>query len=156
MGFTNRFSTLLKQKVNTLLNKYEDPKEALDYSYVRQVETLNRLRRNIVEVVTAKKRLEMQKMKLWDNVRTLDEQAQRAVESNREDLAKLALVRKNANLLQMQGLDKQITETQETEFGVVSSFDLEFSEITTENISYCKELITIELLLQSSIFRCCA
>ena len=37
---------------------------------------------------------------------------QRAVESNREDLAKLALVRKNANLLQMQGLDKQITEMQ--------------------------------------------
>ncbi|MFZ0513176.1 MAG: PspA/IM30 family protein [Candidatus Nitrosopolaris sp.] len=112
MGFTNRFSTLLKQKVNTLLNKYEDPKEALDYSYTRQVETLNRLRRNIAEVVTAKKRLEMQKMKLWDNVHILDEQAQRAIESNREDLAKLALERKNANLLQTQGLDKQITEMQ--------------------------------------------
>lgn len=112
MGFTNRFSTLLKQKVNTLLDRYEDPKEALDYSYIQQVETLNRLRRNIAEVVTAKKRLEMQKMRLWDNVRNLDEQAHRAVDSNREDLAKLALERKNANLLQVQGLDKQITEMQ--------------------------------------------
>jgi phage shock protein A len=63
-------------------------------------------------VVTAKKRLEMQKIKLWDNVRILDEQARRAMESNREDLAKLALERKNANLLQAQGLDKQITEIQ--------------------------------------------
>src|SRR5437899_12625615 len=112
LGFTNRFSTLLKQKVNTLLDKYEDPKEALDYSYIQQVETLNRLRRNIAEVVTAKKRLEMQKVRLWDNVRNLDEQAHRAVDSNREDLAKLALERKNANLLQTQGLDKQITEMQ--------------------------------------------
>src|SRR2546429_845940 len=112
LGFTNRFSTLLKQKVNTLLDRYEDPKEALDYSYIRQVETLNRLRRNIAEVVTAKKRLEMQKMRLWDNVRNLDEQAHRAVDSNREDLAKLALERKNANLLQVQDLDKQITEMQ--------------------------------------------
>jgi len=112
LGFTNRFSALLKQKVNTLLDKYEDPKEALDYSYIQQVETLNRLRRNIAEVVTAKKRLEMQKMRLWDNVRNLDEQAHRAVESNREDLAKLALERKNANLLQVQGLDKQIAEMQ--------------------------------------------
>ena len=112
LGFTNRFSTLLKQKVNTLLDRYEDPKEALDYSYIQQVETLNRLRRNIAEVVTAKKRLEMQKMRLWDNVRNLDEQAHRAVDSNREDLAKLALERKNANLLQAQGLDKQITEMQ--------------------------------------------
>jgi len=75
LGFTNRFSTLLKQKVNTLLDRYEDPKEALDYSYIQQVETLNRLRRNIAEVVTAKKRLEMQKMRLgimfviWTNRR---------------------------------------------------------------------------------------
>jgi len=112
LGFTNRFSTLIKQKVNTLLDKYEDPKEALDYSYVQQIETLNRLRRNIAEVVTAKKRLEMQKTKLWDSVRTLDEEAHRAVDSNREDLAKLALERKNANSLQAQGLDKQITEMQ--------------------------------------------
>ena len=112
MGFTNRFSILLKQKVNMLLDKYEDPKEALDSSYIQQVETLNRLRRNIAEVVTAKKRLEMQKLRLWDNVRNLDEQAHRAVDSNREDLAKLALERKNANLLQTQGLDKQITEMQ--------------------------------------------
>ncbi len=98
--------------MNTLLDKAEDPKQALDYSYLQQIETLNRLRRNIAEVVTAKKRLEMQKTKLWDNVRTLDEQAHRAVDSNREDLAKLALERKNVNLLQAQGLDKQVTEMQ--------------------------------------------
>jgi phage shock protein A len=110
LGITNRFSTLLKQKLNTLLNKYEDPKEDLDYSYTRQVETLTRLRKNIAEVVTAKRRLEIQKMKLWDNVRISDEQARRAIESNREDLAKLALERKNTNLLQAQGLDRQITE----------------------------------------------
>jgi phage shock protein A len=110
LGITNRFSTLFKQKVNTVLNKYEDPKEALDYSYTRQVEALTRLRNNIAEVVIAKKRLEMQKMKLWDNVRILHEQARRAIESNTEELAKLALERKNTNLLQAQGLDKQITE----------------------------------------------
>ena len=53
MGLTNRITTLLKQKVNTLLNKYEDPKEALDYSYQNQIETMNKLRRCIAEVVTA-------------------------------------------------------------------------------------------------------
>jgi len=44
LGITNCFSTLFKQKVNTVLNKYEDPNEALDYSYTRKVETLTRLR----------------------------------------------------------------------------------------------------------------
>lgn len=106
----NRISTVIKQKANVLVDKYEDPREALDYSYTKQIELLNKLRRDIAEVVTAKRRLEMQKAKLWDNIRTLDEQARRSLDANREDLAKLALERKNANLLQLQGLDKQISE----------------------------------------------
>lgn len=106
----NRISTVIKQKANVLVDKYEDPREALDYSYTKQIELLNKLRRDIAEVVTAKRRLEMQKAKLWDNIRTLDEQARRALDADREDLAKLALERKNANLLQLQGLDKQISE----------------------------------------------
>ena len=106
----NRISTVIKQKANVLVDKYEDPREALDYSYTKQIELLNKLRRDIAEVVTAKRRLEMQKAKLWDNIRTLDEQARRSIDAEREDLAKLALERKNANLLKLKGLDKQIGE----------------------------------------------
>ena len=112
MGLLNRISTVIKQKANYLINKYEDPRQALDYSYEKQRELVNRLRRDMAEVVTSKKRLEMQKARLWDNIRTLDEQARRSLDSDREDLAKLALQRKNANLIEMQGLDKQIAEMQ--------------------------------------------
>lgn len=115
MGLMNRVSTVIKQKVNTLLDKYEDPREALDYSYVKQLEMLNKLRRSLAEVMTARKRLEMQKSKLWENIHLLDEQARRALDANREDLAKLALERKNANLLQVQSLDKQIADMQQEE-----------------------------------------
>jgi phage shock protein A len=110
LGLMNRISTVIKQKANIIIDKYEDPREALDYSYTKQIELLNKLRRDIAEVVTAKRRLEMQKAKLWDNIRTLDEQARRSIDAQREDLAKLALERKNANLLQLQGLDRQIAE----------------------------------------------
>lgn len=112
MGLMKRIYNVIMQKLNIILDKHEDPRQSLDYSYLKQAEMLNKLRRDTAEVLTAKKRLEMQKMRLWDNIRTLDEQAHRAVDSNREDLAKLALERKNANLLQAQGLDKQITEMQ--------------------------------------------
>jgi phage shock protein A len=112
LGLLNRISTVIKQKVNYLVEKYEDPRQALDYSYERQRELVNQLRRDMAEVVTSKKRLEMQKARLWDNIRTLDEQARRSLDSDREDLAKLALQRKNANLIQMQGLDRQIAEMQ--------------------------------------------
>ena len=110
MGLGNRISSVVKQKVNALLDKYEDPREALDYSYQKQLEMLINLRRSIAEVVTSKKRLDMQKLKLMDNIKTLDEQARRAVDAGREDLARLALERKNANLVQVQDLTKQIAE----------------------------------------------
>jgi phage shock protein A len=110
LGLTNRITTLLKQKLNILLNRFEDPREGLDYSYTKQMELLNKLRRDIAGVITAKKQLEMQKAKLWENIRTLEEQARRAISQNREDLSRLALERKNANMLQLQPLDKQIAE----------------------------------------------
>ncbi len=106
----NRISTVISQKTSSLLDRFEKPQEALDYSYVRQVEMLNKLRRSLAEIITSRKRLEMQKSRLWENIRLLDAQASRALEADREDLARLALERKNANLLQMQNLDKQIAE----------------------------------------------
>ena len=115
MGLMNRISTVISQKVSTLLDKFENPQEALDYSYVKQLEMLNKLRRSLAEIMTSRKRLEMQKSRLWDNIRLLDEQARKALESGREDLARLALERKNANLIQMQSLDKQIAEMKEEE-----------------------------------------
>jgi phage shock protein A len=115
MGLMNRISTVISQKVSTLLDRFENPQEALDYSYVKQQEMLNKLRRSLAEIITSRKRLEMQKSRLWDNIRLLDEQARRALEAGREDLARLALERKNANLMQMQSLDKQIADMKEEE-----------------------------------------
>lgn len=61
MGLMSRFSDLFKAKTNTVLDKLEKPEEMLDYSFEKQAELLNRLRRDVAEVVTAKKRLEMQR-----------------------------------------------------------------------------------------------
>ena len=115
MGLMNRISTVISQKVNTLLDTFENPQEALDYSYVKQQEMLNKLRRSLAEIMTSRKRLEMQKTRLMENIRLLDEQARRSLEAGREDLARLALERKNANLIQMQGLEKQISEMKDEE-----------------------------------------
>ncbi|HET6779972.1 MAG TPA: PspA/IM30 family protein, partial [Nitrososphaera sp.] len=82
----NRISTVISQKVSTLLDSFENPQEALDYSYAKQQEMLNKLRRSLAEIITSRKRLEMQKSRLWDNIRLLDEQARRALEAGREDL----------------------------------------------------------------------
>ncbi|MEM1942046.1 MAG: PspA/IM30 family protein [Candidatus Nitrosocaldus sp.] len=110
MGLTRRISMLVKQKVNSLLNRFEDPKEALDYSYQKQTELMIKLRRDIANVVAAKKRLEMQKAKLKDNIYKLEQQARSALEMNREDLARLALERKNMNIQQLLDVERQIAD----------------------------------------------
>lgn len=112
MSISDRVINLIKQKVNKILEKHEDPREALDYSAIKQTEMLQRLRKDIIEVTASKKRLEMQKLKIQDNVKRLDEQAIAAVKSNRDDLARLVLERKNANLSQINELDNQIFEMQ--------------------------------------------
>jgi len=112
LSFSNRFINLLKQKVNKVLEKHEDPREALDYSAIKQTELLQRLRREIVEVVASKKRLEMQKNRLLENIYKLQEQAKAAVKSGRDELATLALERKNANLEQVKELDTEIATIQ--------------------------------------------
>jgi phage shock protein A len=112
MGLISRFSNLFKAKTHTVLDKLEKPEEMLDYSFEKQRELINRLRRDVAEVITAKKRLEMQKAKLVANTNTLDDQAHRALDSNREDLARLALERKNAILQQVASLNNRIRDIQ--------------------------------------------
>ena len=112
MSFSNRLVNIIKQKVNKVLDKHEDPNEALDYSAAKQTELIQKLRRDIVEVVASKKRLEMQKSRILENINKLDVQAKSAVKADRDDLARLALERKNANLAQVKELDIQIMTIQ--------------------------------------------
>ena len=112
MSLSDRIINLIKQKVNKIVEKHEDPREALDYSAVKQAEMMQRLRRDVIQVTASKKRLEMQKSRIQDNIKRLDDQAISAVKIGRDDLARLALERKNANLSQLKDLDNQILEIQ--------------------------------------------
>ena len=65
----NRISTVISQKTNKLLDRFEKPQEALDYSYVKQVEMLNKLRRSLAEITTSRKRLETRRQQeLWRQI----------------------------------------------------------------------------------------
>jgi len=102
--------TVVKAKMNKLVNKMEDPRETLDYSYQKQLELLQNVKRGVAEVTTSKKRLELQKAKLNLNIDKLTGQARDAVKAGREDLARIALERKNGLMSQVQSLDQQIDD----------------------------------------------
>jgi len=109
-GMGGRMSTVIKAKISRLLDRAEDPGETLDYSYQKQLESLQNVKKGIADVVTAKKRLQMQSQKLEQSVVKLDTQARQALSSGNEDLARVALERKNVAQNELQSLDQQVTE----------------------------------------------
>src|SRR5690349_24573677 len=94
MGLFSRITTFFRIRANAALDKVEDPGQVMDYSYSKQLEQLQQLRRSIADVVTNEKRLEMQQKEREAKVNKLAEQARQALRANREDLARLALQRK--------------------------------------------------------------
>jgi phage shock protein A len=96
MSFWSRLKLIFRAKANTALNRAEDPRDTLDYSYERQLELLQEMRRGIADVATARKRLELQAQQLQRSSTKLEGQARQALSQNREDLARQALTRRAA------------------------------------------------------------
>ncbi|MHC1585852.1 MAG: PspA/IM30 family protein [Candidatus Syntropharchaeia archaeon] len=115
MGLLKRAEVVIKSKVNRLLDKFEDPRETLDYSYQKQLELLQQVKKSIATTITARKRLELQKVKLEKNVEKLESQAREAIKAGREDLARLALERKRQNEMEIESLSQQIEEQKREE-----------------------------------------
>jgi phage shock protein A len=112
-GIGGRMSTVIKAKISRLLDRAEDPGETLDYSYQKQLESLQNVKKGIADVVTAKKRLQMQSSKLEQSVVKLDTQARQALAAGNEELARVALERKNVAQTELQSLDQQVGELEQ-------------------------------------------
>ena len=67
-GLGGRMSTVIKAKISKLLDRAEDPAETLDYGYQKQLELLQNVKKGIADVVTSKKRLQMQSQKLEQTI----------------------------------------------------------------------------------------
>src|SRR6266511_2153793 len=107
MSVGRRIAMLFRIKANKVLDRAEDPREVLDYSYERQVEMLAKVRRGVADVATSRKRLELQVGQLQASADKLTGQAQQALTIGREDLAREALTRKQAALAQLADLRAQ-------------------------------------------------
>lgn len=107
-----RLKTIFEAKANKALDAAEDPREMLDLSYEKQVEMLRDVKRGIVEVTAAKRRLALQADELRAQLGKFDNQARQALTSGREDLARLALQRKQDVQAQVDGFDAQVAQLQ--------------------------------------------
>lgn len=112
MSIFKRMSTIFKAKANTALDKAEDPRETLDYSYQKQLELLQKVRRGVADVATSRKRVELQASQLQSQSQKLQDQAQKALSMGREDLAREALTRKSGLQGQIEDLQTQHAQLQ--------------------------------------------
>lgn len=119
MGLFSRIATFFRIKANAALDKAEDPGQVLDYSYSKQLEQLQNLKRSIADVVTNEKRLELQQSQIQQQVNKLDQQAMQALQANREDLARMALQRKEGLLVQLNSFEQQIAQLREQQARLV-------------------------------------
>jgi phage shock protein A len=110
VGVFSRFTNYIKMVMSSFLDRAEDPGQTLDYSYQKQVEQLQTLRRSIADVTMNEKRLELQQGQLTQKIEKLDGQARQAMTMGREDLARMALERKQELQAQIGRFDTQIEQ----------------------------------------------
>jgi phage shock protein A len=115
MTVTRRIAALFTVKANKALDRAEDPREMLDYSYSKQLELAQQVRRGVADVATSRKRVQLQLAGLQQTAGKLGQQAQQALAIGREDLAREALTRRTAALAQCADLEVQETSLQAEE-----------------------------------------
>lgn len=115
MSVMKRVSLIFRAKADKALDRMEDPRETLDYSYKQQVEMLTRVRRGVADVATSRKRVELQMNSLQKEINKRDTQARDALGKGREDLARAALQNKAQLVSQYNDLEIQFASLQEQE-----------------------------------------
>ena len=120
-GLSGRMSTIVKSKISKLLDRAEDPGETLEYSYQKQIELLQNVKKGIADVVTSKKRLQLQEENIKQQVVKLDTQARQALAAGQEDLARTALERKNVAQTELQSLDQQVAQLEQQQEQMTAS-----------------------------------
>jgi phage shock protein A len=113
MGLFEHLKFVSSVKAERALQKAEDPAEVFDYSYTKQLEQLQQLRQGLVTVVQNEKHVELLEAQVEAQANRLQQQAMQAMQQNREDLARLALQRKEALNSQVDGYKQQLGQLAE-------------------------------------------
>ena len=120
-GVWQRTKNIFQAKANKVLDKAEDPRETLDLSYEKQLDSLQKVRRSVADVATARKRIELQATQLQKQADKLQDQAKAALGIGNEDLAREALSRRAAIGEQLTDLKAQHDQVAEQEERLVAT-----------------------------------
>ena len=91
MGIARRIAELYQMKVNALLDRAEDPRQMLDYTYAQQQQFLRVMRAAVADVAASRNRARAQEVELRRAADRLRAQAEQAMAAGQEELGRDAL-----------------------------------------------------------------
>jgi DNA-binding XRE family transcriptional regulator len=101
--------------LESVLRQPDDPREALDFSYARQLEILQQVRRGVAAVATSRKRVELQVGQLEESAAKLAGEGQDAADSGDDGLARQARARESGIQEQLADLRRQLSSLENDE-----------------------------------------
>lgn len=113
MSLVKRISNIFRAKANDIVEKMEDPEDTLNYSLVEMRENLSKIKKSMIDVATLKKKLENELSDINIKISEYGKNAELALESGREDLAKASIQNKNDLIEKKTNLESQIKSIEE-------------------------------------------
>lgn len=115
MSLFDRIKNLFTQKVSAAVDRVEDPREALELAYRKQLEQLQQVRRSVADVLTSQKRLELEANQLAAGEQRRRAEAEQLLRNNDEGGARRALSQARAIGDQHSRLQSQIADVRDQE-----------------------------------------
>ena len=115
MSVLSRILAVVKAKMNRILDDAEDPQETLEYAYEVLMQTIRDSERLKEEIGIAKNRLRVRASKINVSVVGFYGEALRAVASEEDETARVALQRRQASLFMVDALHKKIVDLNDQE-----------------------------------------
>jgi phage shock protein A len=110
-----RFFHMLKRSLTKFLEPADDPRHTFANAYQRQRELLAKVQRALLDISTTKQRLETKTAEVRAKLPKLQERARGSLVEGREDLARLALQRRQVAMVEVQVLEEQVQEVENEE-----------------------------------------
>jgi len=105
MGIFDRLSSLIKSNINDLISSAENPEKMLNQILIDMRSQLAKAKQQVAAAIADERRLRDQVDAEYRQSQDWEKRAMLAVQENRDDLAKQALVRQNEHVTHAQQLD---------------------------------------------------